>query len=291
MKIVNVIGGLGNQMFQYAFACYLKQQFPNEEILLDIHHFGHYKLHNGYELSQVFPNLSIPIASKEQVKQVTRYIPHYWWSRVIRKFLPYKRTEFVEPLNRLYLHNEDVVKCMGDYYYEGYWQAMPYYQHLHCQLQQEFTFRKSNVYNAQVADKIRASHSVGIHVRRGDYLKEPAFQGICDLDYYQRAIAALLAKGHQYSFFLFSNDMDWCRNNIEPLLHGADVCYVEGNKGKDSCWDIYLMSQCENLIIANSSFSWWGAYLNKRAKMICAPKVWMNCSYEVDIYDAQWHIV
>lgn len=289
MKIVNVIGGLGNQMFQYAFACYLKHHFPEEDVLLDIQHFGHYNLHNGYELNKVFPNLSIPIATKEQVRQVARYIPHYWWSRVVRKVFPHKKTEYIEPIN--YIYHEEVAEIVGDRYYEGYWQALPYYQDIRAQLQHEFTFPEPNAYNAEWAEKIRTSHSVGIHIRRGDYLKEPAFRGICGLNYYRQAIELILEKNEHCSFYIFSNDMQWCRENIQPLLSGYSVQYVDGNSGEDSCWDMYLMSQCENLIIANSSFSWWGAFLNQRILQVYAPRVWLNGYDAGAVYDPKWLLV
>lgn len=286
MKIVNVIGGLGNQMFQYAFACYLKHQFPNEEILLDTHHFVHYKLHNGYELNRVFPNLSIPIASKEQVKKLTRYIPHYKLSRLARKLLPVLKTEYLE--KEIYTFDETIGVASGDYYYEGYWQAIPYCNAVKQRILEEFCFPQTNTYNMQMATMIQSTQSVGIHIRRGDYLNLPEFTGICDLDYYRQAITQIMSKNTACEFVIFSNDINWCRDNIEPLLSGAPVYYVDGNRGADSCWDIYLMSQCENLIIANSSFSWWAAFLNQRVKKVYAPKVWWNRTPIVDLYDEKW---
>lgn len=286
MKIVNIAGGLGNQMFQYAFACYLKHQFPNEEVLLDTHHFAHYNLHNGYELNRVFPNLSIPIATKEQVKKMTRYIPHYKLSRLARKLLPVMKTEYVEHCN--YSFDEKAGAQQGDCYYEGYWQAMPYYISIREQLLQEFTFPTPCVYNVAKAKEIKNGRSVGIHIRRGDYLKLPDFQGVCDIDYYQRAIEMLLTNNSNYTFYIFSNDIEWCRENIEPLLSDSSVSYVDFNQGANSCWDIYLMSQCENLIIANSSFSWWGAFLNQHAKCIIAPNKWVNRNQNIEVYDPSW---
>lgn len=286
MKIVNVIGGLGNQMFQYAFACYLQHKFPSEDILLDTHHFRHYKLHNGYELNRVFPNLSIPIAKKEQVKRVTRYIPHYKLSRLARKILPRLKTEYVEPTN--YLFDERASQIAGTCYYEGYWQAIPYYLPIRDRLLKEFTFGAPNAYNTKLAQEIENSQSVGIHIRRGDYLKEPEFLGICGLDYYQRAINQLLAEDNARTFYIFSNDIAWCKENIQPLLQDAVVHYVTENTGRSSCWDLFLMSRCRSLVIANSSFSWWGAFLNKHARRIIVPAKWINSKPQIDIYPPMW---
>lgn len=290
MKIVNVIGGLGNQMFQYAFACYLQYRFLNEDIFLDTHHFGNYKLHNGYELNQVFPNLTIPIAGKEEVKRVTRYIPHYKLSRLVRKILPRLKTEYVEPAAN-YLFDEQVGKVSGNCYYEGYWQAIPYYLPIRDRLLHEFTFPAPNAYNAKLVQEIENSQSVGIHIRRGDYLKEPAFLGICDLDYYQRAISRLLAEDQARTFYIFSNDIAWCKENIQPLLQGAKVCYVVENTGRDSCWDMFLMSRCRSLVIANSSFSWWGAFLNQQANGIIAPRQWVNGKDSRNLCMREWILI
>lgn len=286
MKIVNIAGGLGNQMFQYAFACYLKYLFPDEDVLLDTHHFAHYKLHNGYELNRVFPNLSIPIASKEQVKKLARYIPHYKLSRLARRLLPVLKTEYIGRINMLF--DECVGKVEGDCYYDGYWQAIDYSLPIRAKLQKEFEFPSPNTYNTELKREINNCNSVGIHVRRGDYLKEKDFRGICDIEYYKTAISFLFKENPTRRFYIFSNDMEWCQENIEPMLQGAEVCYVTGNMRQDSCWDIFLMNQCKSLIVANSSFSWWGAFLNKNNPLVIAPKQWKNGQDTHGMYAADW---
>ena len=137
-------------------------------------------------------------------------------------------------------------------------------------------------------EEIRGGHSVGIHVRRGDYLNEPEFKNICDIDYYKKAIARVLNNGKIDAFYLFSNDLKWCEENIAPLLDGNKIVYVTENKGGNSCWDLFLMTYCEDLIIANSTFSWWGAFLNKRNGRVFAPQPWLNRDCEMDLYDESW---
>lgn len=286
MKIINIIGGLGNQMFQYAFALSLKNQFKDEDILIDIHHFNYYKLHNGFELSRIFKGINLIIANKKQLKKVTYYVPHYFLSRLVRKFLPKLKTEFIE--NVEYVYDDSPFNLRGNYYFEGYWQSNKYYSDIKSEIIKAFEFPVPNSYNKQLAKEITSCNSVGIHVRRGDYLNHKDFKGICELDYYQRAIDDLASKSEKFHFYIFSNDIQWCKKNIQPLINDNKVTYVTENKGKDSFWDMYLMSKCYNLIIANSSFSWWGAYLNINAKDIYAPLKWNN-SYDInEIHCPDW---
>jgi len=164
----------------------------------------------------------------------------------------------------------------GNYYFEGYWQSHKYYLNIRSEIIKAFEFPNLNEYNEHLASEISSSNSVGIHVRRGDYLNHKDFKGICDLVYYQSAINDLMSKSEKYRFYIFSNDIQWCIENLQPFLNGNPVVYVTENRGSDSYWDMYLMSKCHNLIIANSSFSWWGAFLNEKAKCIYAPQKWNN---------------
>lgn len=286
MKIVNVIGGLGNQMFQYAFALSLKNKFQDEDVLIDTHHFNHYNLHNGYELNLIFKNVEFQFATKEQLKSVTRYIPHYKISRFVRKLFPKLESEYVEKYD--YIYSEEPFLIKDDCYYEGYWQSYKYYEDINKEIVHAFQFPVPTDYNKKVADEISLSNSVGLHIRRGDYLNHKDFKGICELDYYQRAINDLLRTPDRYKFFIFSNDIEWCIKNIKPLVEDHPIVFVTENKGRNSFWDMYLMSLCKNLIIANSSFSWWAAYLNSVAKHIYVPQKWINREHNVEIYNPQW---
>lgn len=286
MKIVNIIGGLGNQMFQYAFALSLKYRYENEDVLIDTHHFNHYKLHNGFELASIFENIEIGIAHKNQLKKVTRYISHYNLSRLVRKFFPILRTEYIEKKD--YRFDNKVYSVVGDCYYEGYWQSYAYYANIKPNILSAFKFPKPSFKNQRLAEEIYSCNSVGIHIRRGDYLNHKDFKGICELDYYQRAINDLLSNNHECSFYIFSNDIQWCKENIHPLLENHPVNYVTQNSGINSCWDMFLMSKCNHLIIANSSFSWWGAFLNDNNGRIYAPTKWVNRDYDAEIFSPNW---
>lgn len=295
MKIVNVIGGLGNQMFQYAFALSMKEILPNEDVLIDTSHFHslffhHYKgmnLHQGYELDSTFPNLSLKKAKWHQLLRVTWYIPNYLLSRIGRKFLPKRISEYIEPIQENYEFNPSVYTSDQKKYFEGYWQSVKYSEIALDKLKHEFDHPTPNRYNNSMIARIKFSDSVGIHIRRGDYVTNKGFGGICDLDYYKRAIEQVGIEGKV--FFIFSNDIQWCKENIQPLLGNAKVEYVTENKGKESHWDMFLMTYSKSLIIANSSFSWWGAVLNRNENaVVVAPKKWNNYFDEVDIYRDSW---
>lgn len=297
MKIVNIIGGLGNQMFQYSFALSLKKLFPNEEVLIDISHYNHLylkqigaaNLHNGYEIDRVFPKANIlKIAKPLQLMKVTWYIPNYFLSRIFRKLLPQRKTEYIQPVKEIFEFKEEAFLLSGNMYYEGIWESYQYLEPAKEEIKKAFSHPAPNEINAKYIEQIESCESIGIHVRRGDYLKHPAFRGTCGIDYYQRAIEKILSMKKKVTFFIFSNDLNWCKKHIQPLVQNNDIIYVTENTGPNSCWDMFLMTHCKHLIIANSSFSWWGAFLNNRGGNIIAPKIWMNREAKFEIWPKGW---
>lgn len=296
MKIVNITGGLGNQMFQYAFAVMLKSLHKEEKVLIDIGHyntlfFRHFKginLHNGFELFSIFKNANIKVATPLEIAKVSYYVPNYVLSRIVRKYFPIRKTEYVADYKSNYLFDKQALEKQGNCYYEGYWQCAKYYLGIKDELCHIYKHPTPNSYNERLISEISERNSVGIHIRRGDYLYEPDFKGICDLTYYQKAIEHILKDGQTYDFYIFSNDINWCKTNISPLLEGNNIHFITENTGNMSCWDMFLMTYCKHLIIANSSFSWWGAFLNKRAQHIICPCPWINRDCEIDIYDPSW---
>ena len=131
-------------------------------------------------------------------------------------------------------------------------------------------------------------NSVGIHIRRGDYLKNWKYRGLCGIDYYQKAIAYILEHIKSPKFFLFSDDINWVKENISPLLKGYNVTFVNWNHSINSYKDMQLMAMCKNLIIANSSFSWWAAYLNQNNPIVVAPEKWINSFMDFRIQYKDW---
>lgn len=283
MRIVNIIGGLGNQMFQYALMVGLRDAY-HEEIYADCSGFSHYHLHNGLELERIFP------IELKRAGGKSRWFKSHLLSCYINQFLPFltKGYKFEYPDLRFV---EDIYTAQySDCYYMGYWHHYKYVENIRTQLLREYRFKKElNDRNSDVMKSMLREDSVGIHVRRGDYLKEKQYQGICDIDYYTRAISIFKEKFKAPVFYVFSNDMRWCEDNLGNLMGDSRVVYVDWNKGEDSYCDMQLMTFCKGLIIANSSFSWWGAFLNNREdRVVVSPKKWLNKKHSPDIQMPEW---
>lgn len=275
MKIVRLMGGIGNQMFQYALYVALKKRFPKEEVLLDYSYFASVNVHNGLELEKAF-GLNLPQATFGQLLKVTLPVYNYKVSRFIFKFVHQRKSELEDhPTPSLI---KEIFKT-GDRYYIGYWQDYRYIIDCKEELQHVFQFKMP--LNRKTEDLIKVlteeDNSVSLHIRRGDYLQDAGYAGLCGIDYYKQTIDFILDCVANAKFYVFSDDLNWCKENIIPLLKKQDHVFVDWNKKAESPLDILLMSKCKHNIIANSSFSWWAAFLNtNKEQIVCAPKKWTN---------------
>ncbi len=287
MKIVNIRGGLGNQMFQYAFAIALKAKYPQEVIYIDTQLYsfplvktfrGNNFYHNGYEVEKIFSNAKLPIASWREVARVSYYIPNYIMNRFARKILPKRSAEYIQPSYDAYIYDPLALETSNKSYFEGYWFSPHFYDSCKQIILEVFQFRPFNTEeNVKLGKKLALDNSVTIHIRRGDFLNIPIFKDICTLDYYIKAIEESKKHISNPVFYIFSNDQSWCKDNLKEMLGSNSVIYVDNNKGNESYRDMQLMSMARCNILANSSFSWWGAYLNQREdQIVFAPKNWVN---------------
>lgn len=274
MKIVKYIGGLGNQMFDYAFTYLLGKTFE-ETIYADVQYYKDHKFHNGLELERVF-DITLKRAKVWDIVKMAWYFPNYYIDYHLRRYLPNRKSQYYEPIGGVY--SPETLKQVKNRYYYGYWQDHKYYDDIRDELREVFRFKISlNEKNQKIMNDLLSSDgSVGIHIRRGDYLNHPVYKDICTYEYYAKAIALIQEKIENPVFYIFSNDILWCKNNIEKLISGCKVVYVDWNKGEDSYCDMQLLMACKTLIIANSSFSWWAAYLNARNPWVIASKKWKN---------------
>jgi hypothetical protein len=270
--IVHLSDGLGNQMFQYAmgFALSVYHKAP---LLLDTRGCGHW--HNGFELEQVF-SFPVQLAQPEDVRDLLG-----WQSPIyIRYIITHSALKFL--LNRYFVAEPDFHYWPGirditpPCYMTGYWQSERYFKDVEEKIRALFTFRPLlSDYDSEIAQEISAVNSVSLHVRRGDYASNNINFikiGLCSLSYYEAAIKYIAEQVEKPRFFVFSDDMDWVRANLK--INGA-FFYVDHNRGRASYNDMRLMSMCRHHIIANSSFSWWGAWLNpSKEKIVIAPKRW-----------------
>lgn len=292
MVISKVIGGLGNQMFQYAAgrALSLGRAQP---FLLDVSGFACYGLHQGFELQRVF-NCPVATATESDVRSILGWQLMAGIRRVVaRPSLAVLRCKgfVVEPHFHFWPEIKNVPQ---DCYLQGYWQSEKYFQEVASVIRSDFTFKASLMdRNAELAEQISQTNAVSLHVRRGDYAKNPktkATHGLCSLDYYQAAIQHISEKVEQPIFFIFSDDMAWVRDNLKIDL---PCQYVEHNHGAESYNDMHLMSLCNHHIIANSSFSWWGAWMNPDPeKIVVAPRKWFVDNRNVaDLFPLSWEVL
>lgn len=274
IQVVEMTGGLGNQMFQYAFYMALKNKQPHTWI--DTRSYQNQQIHNGYELEKIFgiPQHSIHPFPAILIHPLCRIL--FKKIRDKRRMLPHFPVRSIQPV----------------VYYRGYWQTERYFLPIEKEVRAAFSFLPGRVSqkNLDLAEQMASENSVSIHVRRGDYESNPqskAFQGgICTDGYYKNAVRKIKElAGNNLRFYVFSDDIDY----VEELFKDMDIQIIDWNR-KDNSWqDMYLMSQCHHQIIANSSFSWWGAWLNPRTdKLVIAPDHWINSGEMPDILPVKW---
>ena len=298
MKIVNIIGGLGNQMFQYAFAIALQEKWK-EEVKIDTHHYnylfskyfhGNNFYHNGFEIDKIFPCARLKKALVWDILKVSYYVPNFAISRVARKILPKRRYEFIQKAKDSYIYDEKVFTDNKYRYYEGYWMSARFLFPYRNKIKETYKFDSfTSSQNKEYELLLLKDNSVTIHVRRGDYLNCTNMTNICNLDYYRKAITKVKEQISNPIFFIFSNDIEWCKENLKQDLHNNIVYFVTNNKGCESYRDMQLMSLARCNILANSSFSWWGAFLNDRNdQIVFVPNKWITNINAEEIYLDEW---
>lgn len=291
MKIVRIFGGLGNQMFQYALALALKAKFSDQQVFIDHSIMRGYPLHNGFELDRVF-GVKIPQANYRNLLKVAYPLPNYRLWQIGHHILPKRKSMIIENRDMSFMQN--ILSDAGDLLYEGYWQTEKYFIDIRDHILEAYKFPKfsKETRNSDLWHRMIDKITVSIHVRRGDYLAISNASSICTLDYYKQAINQLLKRVNPDLYLVFSDDINWCKENLGYLLNSDHTVYVDWNKGADSFQDMHLMSLCKHNIIANSSFSWWGAWLNKNPdKMVIAPSKWMESDAWPDIVPTSWNTV
>jgi len=281
MIISKVIGGLGNQLFQYAAARCLAQ-VRKTEVKLDLTGFQDYQLRN-FDLNAL--NINVVIARNQEIDALKA---KGTLQRLQSYLTPYNRRKFYK---QPYFHFDPHFYRLGSQVYlQGYFQSERYFQPIQPIIRQEFSFKEEIIKEVKTYGKyLTTQRSVAIHIRRGDYKNEEALRvhGIVPISYYQQAIAFLEQNVSNPQYFIFSDDINWVKEKL-PL---ENATIVSGHYSKTHFEDLYLMSQCQHNIIANSSFSWWGAWLNTNpGKIVIAPKQWFNEGPKdtQDLFPASW---
>ncbi len=289
MIISHIIGGLGNQMFQYAAGRALSLE-RGQSLRLDISGFAGYGLHQGFELQRIY-NCPVEIATENEVRSILGWQFSSGIRRIVARssMSVLRRNEFVVEPHFHYWPGINHVP--QNCYLAGYWQSEKYFQSHAAVIRADFTFRPPLTQrNAELVEQIGSLNAISLHVRRGDYATNPkttATHGLCALEYYQSAIEYISKRIDQPNFYIFSDDTVWARENLKIDF---PCRYVVHNEGPESYNDMRLMSLCKHHIIANSSFSWWGAWLNPDPdKIVVAPRKWFANGNNVnDLFPQGW---
>ena len=274
MIITQLLGGLGNQLFQYALGRRLAHDH-GVPLKLDVKFYQQHTL-RAYKLHHF--NIQAEIAADKEINRFVGKEPYRKAMRWLqRRVLPYERRPLVK--ERTLAFDPAVLRTPSDAYLEGYWQSEHYFHAIERLLRDELTFKTPpDSANARLLDQIRGvSNSISLHVRRGDYVTSKevnSYLGIIPLDYYREAIKRIVAAIPDAHFFVFSDDPGWVRANIST---DHPITYVTHNGADKDYEDLRLMANCRHHIIANSSFSWWGAWLASTPEQIVyAPQRWGN---------------
>lgn len=269
MIVVKLKGGLGNQMFQYAtgLAVALAQK---EELKLDTTGYDdpRYVNANTPRKYRMFPfNLSVGIATPEEVKKYKYPLGIFSKGMRFINFRILKR------------HNVDFDASYfkkAHRYVEGYFQSEKNFLNIKDKIMKEFTLKKESEVLIGEKNKIDKVKSVSVHIRRGDYVSDPKtsiVHGVCSKEYYEKAMSLIRKKIEAPIFYFFSDDIEWVKKEFGAC---PEFKYVSNPRLQDY-EELMLMVSCAHNIIANSSFSWWGAYLNTNPqKIIMGPKKWVN---------------
>lgn len=280
MIIVKLMGGLGNQMFQYAAGRRLAHQH-NTQLKLDISFLKNRYVgctHRVYELK--YFKIRNSIATNIEVAKCTGIGPSLWL-KILLKFRRVADLITIHPnvySERHFHFDPEVLTAPDNVYLDGYWQSEKYFEEIENILRKDFSFHSPLVgKNIELSKLIKRTDSVSLHVRRGDYVADTnmmAYHGICDAEYYARCVEEIHSAIKAPFFFVFSDDSTWVKENVRLP---SPMIVVDHNSPDRGGEDLRLMSLCRHNIIANSTFSWWGAWLNRNPeKIVIAPEKWFN---------------
>jgi len=289
MDVVIICNGLGNQMSQYAFYLQKKKIDKSTRFIFDRRSLS---THNGYELENVF-----------NIKYKEEFVDKLLFS--LFRFLMIKRAQFISlPIikflgvlgiklineNPNYDHDPSLFKpTWGINFYYGGWHSEKNFIDVKAEISDVFQFKINSDHKlTNVLNDIKAADSVSIHVRRGDFLNAEninTFGSVCSKEYFEAAIEKINLLVKNPYFFVFTNDVEWVRSN---LIH-ENLKIIDFNKKNESWKDMFLMSNCKHNINSNSTFSWWGSWLNKnKSQIVIVPKYFINNVITKDFYPETW---
>ncbi len=279
MHIIRFQGGLGNQLFQYAL--YTKFQQLGYETRADLSYYRKYHIENR---KWILPLLSIQVEEAEKEAIVRMYRDENSFFSKVKFRLFGNRYYYLEIIPRF---RPEILQTKEGYF-DGYWQSGQYFQGAEEMLRKRICFpRITGEQDRDTAERICGdAHSVGVHMRFGDYLEnEQLYGNICTKEYYCRALQYVRKCVGAVNVYLFSNDAE----RAKAYLGEETAVYISHHSEEEGYLDLQLMSMCRHQIIANSSFSWWAAWLNtNKEKIVVAPEKWLNHEEAADVVPDDW---
>ena len=287
MIVVKLKGGLGNQMFQYAAARRLAHRL-GAELKLDLSFLNGSQegcTPRSFQLGEL--NIAAAIASAEEIAWITRPVRSRMELFRLRlgSALGLHGAPPTQVRERHFHFDPQLLDAPDNSHLEGYWQSEKYFADIAGILRAEFACTSPlSGKNLEVAEQVRACNSVSVHLRRGDYVTSRVASethGLCGADYYRSCIEELAQTVPELHLFVFSDEPQRAREELET---GLPTVIVDHNGPERAGEDLRLMSLCRHNVIANSSFSWWGAWLNENLdKKVFAPGAWFrDDSYHTD---------
>jgi hypothetical protein len=276
MICVQLNGGLGNQMFQYACGRSLAYKnntdlvFDLSRINLKTNKIGITKRSFQLDIFQLGVR-EVTNMERKKIKPLLYRMINIISIKILSKGIQ-TPIYFIE---RKIGYNNKIENIRKNCFLSGYWQSEKYFKYAESLIRDEFTFPKYlNSENTFYLNKIKHTNSISLHIRRTDFVNNESHDvhGICTIDYYLKAVYHISSLVENPVYYIFSDEIEWAKKNLKLLY---ETYYITGNSGDSSYIDMLLMSNCKHNIIANSSFSWWGAWLNQNQNnIIIAPKNW-----------------
>lgn len=266
MVVAKISDGLGNQMFQYAFGRSVAEH-REETLKLDTSSFTkRYKLRSFLLESFSIKHAPLSLMEKIRYDTLSKYI-----RKVSKKFPGIARLLLGICCEKKEYEFDETVFGASCHYFDGYWQDARYFENIRKELLEELSLIEPlNQDNIQMLETIQKCEAVSVHIRRGDYLKIK-HQQVCTLEYYRKAVDILLGEVENPTFFIFSDDIEWARENLALPNETFFVDFNQDNPERD----LELIKNCKHNVIANSTFSWWGAWLNRHdEKIVIVPTEW-----------------
>ena len=287
MIIARLEGGLGNQMFQYAIGRAISHK-RQTKLKLNLR-----PVESDSIRSFALGNWNVAISVATSVEITAMGFADKYVQLVRPSTLYYRRPVVREQGNGF---DANVLQAPRHSMLVGYWQSEKYFQDIEGSLRKEFTLRAGiGAESEKVASQIRSCDSVFLHVRRGDYVSDAAIRkvyDICSIEYYQAGVEYIKRRIPGAHFFVFSDEPAWVRENLKLSVPFTVVDHNPPGDRNVPCReheDLWLMSLCQHAIVANSSFSWWGAWLNPvKDRIVIAPKEWLRTKDEPDRVPERW---